>query len=84
MSKVRIYHQIPYPMFIIRLKENKNPGPFRKFQRPQKVTANEVNSELSLTFGYMNVNGFDHQSSWAIDRILKGEVISFSVHYIFV
>ena len=44
-----------------------------KSTRPATATK----SDDSLKMGYWNVDGFNEQSSWAVDRILAAEVIEF-------
>ena len=62
---------------IIRNKKTINQGQ-RRQNRPQK-SAKAQDMKSSLRLGFWNIDGFDLQAAWVIEKILKDEVRAFQI-----
>ena len=58
----------------IRNKESREIHKKKGKVRPKFSLHRQMTSDLCLNIAYFNVNGFDYQSSWAIERIMQKEV----------
>ena len=63
----------PYRIFT-RNKESREIHKKKGKVRPKFSLHRQMTSDLCLNIAYFNVNGFDYQSSWAIERIMQKEV----------
>ena len=45
---------------------------------PQQPTPNNEPKEDTVKLGYWNVQGFNHQSAWAVERALESKVVAYN------